>query len=468
MHRGNAQRWVVVLATVGLIGALLLPAVGAATASPVPTSNSTWAYGGERWVNVTGATGNGNATYSARAFLGVQVLLTQTNTSATTFEVTANRTMVADLFVTYCRPNCPKSAGSADLTIRAWEVANATANFTTAGTVTGSSGPVAAIALLNSSVRVAANVTETETANYTGLLGSHSASKTLTVHASARATVQFTPALGLIPENLSATPHWTSNSTFAASGHGAFGYHYSYATFGGATGSGGNSSAVAVNATGNVTLQGTDLGPVVLQGGLATTAVRLLVSGPFSVREGFIVLPGGADLFTGSGSWLGQSSGAQSAGTAALDYGSSARGHAPIDASATGYTGSSTEPDTASLVAASPTADNAGATTLQAEPETVGQASSQANCYLSSTCIGGGGTPGPHAGLGGLVVLTVAVVGLTVVVVGLVVARQPPRKDPPAPNANLYPPGAAAAAPPSARPAAPVPPPQDDPLGHLW
>jgi hypothetical protein len=471
--RGNAKRWIVVLASIALVSVLLVPSVGGAAAAPVPTLASsaagTWAYGGSRWVNESGATPNGSATFSARAFLGVQVLLTQTNTSATTFELTANRTMVADLFVTYCRPDCTKPIGTATLTIRAWEVENATANFTTNGTVTGANGPVPALALLDSAVRVAANVTETETANYTGLLGMpHSASKYVSAHVAARANLQFSPALGLVPNNLTATPQWSSNSSYAGTGAGAVNYTYSYTPFSGTGATGSHTYVVSVNATGNVTLQGSDLGPVLLQGGLATTAVRLTISGPFSVREGFIVLPGQADLFNGAGAWTTQAAGGQSASTNALDYGARGGSHTPIDASATAYAGSSSDLDSATPVAMVGPTDNAGTTTLQAEPESAGNANSQANCYLSSTCIQGGGTPATHSGLGALIVLTVAVVGLTVVVVGLLVARQPPRKDPPSPNANLYPQGAAASTPPSAPAAAPVPPPKDDPLGHLW
>jgi hypothetical protein len=210
------------------------------------------------------------------------------------------------------------------------------------------------------------------------------------------------------------------------------------------------------------------LGPVVLQGGLATTAIRLIVSGPFSVREGFILLPNGADLFDGRGGWLGQSSGEQSASTTALDYGAHGLGHTAIDASATSYSGSSENLDSASPVAAVGPSDATGSATLQAQPETVADANSQANCDLSDSCLSVGGKSPAHAGLGTAIVLGVAVVGLTVVVVGLVVARQPPRKDPPTPNANLYPPGAAARPPPPGRPAAPVPPANEDPLGHLW
>lgn len=462
-----SHRWAP-LAVVLLIAVMIAPAVGNATASASPSSSTTWAYGGDRWVNVSGTNANGTATYTARAFIGVQVVLTQTNTSATTFLLTADRTMAGDVFVTYCQPSCSNPVNTASLTFRAWEVANASANFTTAGTVDGPNGPVAALALLDSSVRTTANVTEIGTLNHSAPLRVYSASRSLMVTATAHADLRFTPALGLLPANLSATPRWTASSAFAGSGQGSVAYQYTNTSFLGMSTPGHGSSNVSVDATGNVTVQGTVLGALALQGGLPTTAIRLVASGPFSIREGFILLPNGADLFDGSGSWLRQSIGMQSASTNAVDYGTSSSPHSAIEASATAYAGSSQDPNSASPVAMASPADTTGSTTLQAQPETAADAGSQASCYVASSCIPGNGPSPVHAGLGGAIILTVAVVGLTVVVVGLVVARQPPRKDPPSPLANLYPTGAAASPRPPGRSPAPVPPAAEDPLGHLW
>ncbi|MCI4332774.1 MAG: hypothetical protein L3K01_03445 [Thermoplasmata archaeon] len=462
-----SYRWAA-LASVVLIAVMLAPAVGNATAASSPSASTTWAYGGDRWVNVSAINTNGTAAYTARAFIGVQVVLTQTNTSATTFRLTADRTMAGDVFVTYCHPSCANAIDTASLSFRAWEVANASANFTTAGTVDGPNGPVAALALLDSSVRTTANVTEFGTLNHSAPLRVYSASRSLTVNAVAHADLRFSPALGILPANLSATPRWTASSAFTGSGQGSVAFQYTNNSFLGVSTSGHGRTNVSVNATGTVTVQGTVLGALALQGGLPTTAIRLVASGPFSVREGFILLPNGADLFDGSGSWLRQSIGMQSASTDAVDYGSSNSPHSAIDASATAYAGSSQDPNSASPVALASPADATGSTTLQAQPETAADAGSQASCYIASSCIPGNGPSPVRAGLGGAIILTVAVVGLTVVVVGLVVARQPPRKDPPSPLANLYPTGAGATPRPPGRPSAPVPPAAEDPLGHLW
>jgi hypothetical protein len=468
MTRGIGRTLEIALAVVTLVGILLTPSLGAGSASPATSATSTWAYGGNRWANISGTAPGGNGSFALREFLGVQVVLTQTNTSATTFELTANRTIVGQVSATYCRPNCQSPTESAFLTVRAWEVVDATANFTTTSSVVGPHGPVPAVGIVNSSVRSSANVTERGVVNVSGPLGGHSASLFLGVHASVHAALQFTPALGLVPTNLSATPTWSAASSYTGSGAGAIAYRFVHTTFAGVTTTAGNSTRFSANASGHVSVQGSTLDPVLLDGGIDSTAIRLSVSGPFAAREGFMLLPSGADVFGGHGDWESQSAGGQTASTDAVDYQGSARSHVGIVASTTVFAGTANEVTSASPVAIGGPAASSGTTTLQAQPETAAQATGQGACLLSSTCGSSGGKAGSHTAFGPAIIVGVAVVGLIAVVVGLVVARQPPRQDPPSPNANLYPQGAAVAPPPPGLPPAPARPEPDDPLGHLW
>jgi hypothetical protein len=141
----------ILVATIGLVGILAGPATGVLAARPASpsaeltalASNQTWAYGGSEWANVSGSTNalNGSGTYTIHAFFGVQVVLRITNTSSTTFELSANRTMLGAVFASYCRPSCASPVATGNLTLRAWEVSLASANFTTAGVVVGRMAP---------------------------------------------------------------------------------------------------------------------------------------------------------------------------------------------------------------------------------------------------------------------------------------------------------------------------------------
>jgi len=464
---------------------LVVPSVGAAPApGPVPNGSAAafvegWGYGGSRWVNASGSTPDGQWMYSIHAFVGVQVLVQQVNTSSTTFELTVNRTLVANLFVLLCHPNCASPTASANLSRQAWEVASATDNFSTAGQVTGPSGPVPAVTLLNASTSAQANFTERGVANVTGPLGTHHSTAFLSVQSAAAMAVSFTPGLGLFPDNLSATPSWTSSSNY--SGHGIWSVDYAYARspFGQIPTSGTGSANGTVAHSGNVSLAGSVLGSVTLHGGLAVTAVRFALTGPFAFREGLILVPAGADLFgstSSSGAWTQDAQAAESASTDATDFAGASHQRPVIAASATAFAASPAEPSATAAMAGpsglsafvTPASAGSAATTLQAQPEMESYAQSQSLCLLAGNCPKSTSGPTELGHLGGVLFLAVAVVGLTVVVVGLVVARQPPRKDPPSPNASLYPTGAVAP-PPPVRPATPgTPPPPDDPLGHLW
>ncbi|MCI4326872.1 MAG: hypothetical protein L3K16_04465 [Thermoplasmata archaeon] len=458
-----------------VLAVLIIPAASATPVGVAPASTSAaaavqeWGYGGSHWANSTGTISN-DTTVAIHAYLGVQVVVREVNTSATTFELTANRTMVLDYFALYCHPSCTNPGVSANISVRAWEVARGSDNFTTAGQVVGPNGPVAAIALVNSSVSASANLTESTAYNVSGPFATHRGTQYFSIHSSANAAVSLSPALGLVPENLSSTPNWAAVSAFAAQGEWSWGSVYAHVPLSGLPSHTSDSGSGAVNRSGNLTLTGTDLGPIGLRGGLAASAVRIAIVGPFAFRDGLILVPIGADLFGGGGTWQSEAPTGQSATTQAVDFAAAAGSRPLIRASETSFVGNSAEPVTTAgvvpMVAAEQSEYANG--TLQAEPETSSQATSQSACMLAGTCATTSpGGPASHARLGGVVVLTIAVVGLTVVVVGLVMARQPPRKELPSPNSNLYPQGRIVPVAPPAR--TPVPPPEaDDPLGHLW
>jgi len=228
-------------------------------------------------------------------------------------------------------------------------------------------------------------------------------------------------------------------------------------------------------------LQGTDLGGVTLNGGFATTAVALLISGPFHIYEGFLLLPSQSDILgSGGNAWSSYQNDSAVTATASADF-AAHEAHLGLLASATSYapqpTSQSTLVDVAPAVAASggpapataaPTSGAPGGSVLQAEPESVSAAQSGSACLVAGSCVAPP-TGSTHAnGVIGLLVIGL-LVG-TLVALAVVVSRRRSVPPPAHPNARLYPTSAEPAVPlPAGKPPAPpAEPPSDDPLGHLW
>jgi hypothetical protein len=477
---------VFVLSSPALAGATNVPQAG--------TTHTVWAYGYVRSVSVGPFHTATGWVYQGDATVGYAVILNQTNTSATVFGLGVERTMGVSFFVEFCRPSCASPTSYANLSFHLWEVTDSRANFTTLGTVTENGAAVPAIALLNSSSSVHANLTESAHSalpgvGATAMGGMVDRSKYLSAAVSSASNVTFASPLGLIPLNLGSAQTWTSASTFNASGSANYAYYY-HGT-GGPTGNqttGPVSGQLNFSPSGNVTIQGSySPADSVTFGGVTYPAIRLTITGPFSVREGFILIPSSADLFAASNEpWGSEQNGTAKVTMSSLDARASAGGHLGIAASSWAYNSASANPadslatssaiaeaspavaEVSPAVAASNPISN---TTIQGTPESVAQAQSNQACLTS-----GVGCPPPAGGATPRGLLTTVGVVIVVAVVGaliaLVLVAERRRLPPPAyPNANLYPPGAVAVVRqrPPARPGeTPPPPAEEDPLDHLW
>ena len=455
-----------------------------ASAAPVAstgTPQTLWAYGFVKSVSFGPLHTMDGWAYDGKATVGYSVVLNQTNTSATTFELNVHRTMGVMLSVEFCRPACGFPVSYANLSTRAWEVSDTSANFTTQGTVEESSGPVAAIALINASSSVAANLTESAHSALPSNTGAIlDRSKYLSAAISGAASVNFTPSLGLFPSNLGSAQSWTAGSAFQASGVSNYAYYYdSHAplenvTVGPVHGSGSVSPHGTVNVSGSFSPQST-----VSFGSDSYPAIALTVAGPFTVREGFILIPSTSDLFgTSHEPWAVNQTGATMVQLAHLDVKASAHGHFGLGASSWVYASSSANPaeslaTTPAIAEVSPAVaamNPVSTTTIQGAPETVPQAESDQQCLISGLdCPASGGAPSrPLLAAVGVVV----VVGAVGALIALVLVAERRRVPPPTyPNANLYPPGAVAGVPyrRALRPGeTPPPPAEEDPLDHLW
>src|SRR5579862_1585345 len=142
-----AAAGLVVLALL-VVPAMAVPAAGSAV--PLASTNSQqWAYGAEKWVNVT--IDFPNATYTQHAFFGWQVVFTATNTSNTTQAWEVQRTVGADFFAQYCHPNCSAPTAYGNLSVIGLERDAGFANLTDTATVYVNGSAVAAVGLVNAS-----------------------------------------------------------------------------------------------------------------------------------------------------------------------------------------------------------------------------------------------------------------------------------------------------------------------------
>lgn len=480
----------------------MLTVLGVSAAAPVYASTtattsgpnfSEWAYGASRNLSFGPVPWAGHPSWVRQGdlTLGFSVILNETrsSTNASTFELSVVRTMGVLFSVRYCSPSCASPSEYLDIFYHQWENTSSHANLTNQGTVLTAGGPLPAIAILNSSTELQANLTNTYDwlLPGTGMMSGKMVKHTAAIYANVTSGTElaFAPSLGLFPQNnLSSQPAWTSHSAFNASGAtqaSYFGYEKSSA--GSSWALGPRTAVWGVNASGVLWLSGS-VAPhgTMSWGGVSYPVLELNVAGPFSVREGFILVPDTADLFgTSSEAWSANETGDTVASMVSLDARASADGHLGFGASSWQFAPTSTDTMdafgiTGGFVPAMTSAsDPVGSASyvLQGQPEPVTDAQSQSNCVTT----GVGCPPASSASPLRKLLFSVLVGGIAAAVIAtlLVVLVAERRRLPPPvyPNAQLYPPGAAAGpTDPKARgprPRSPSePPPEEDPLDHLW
>ena len=471
-------RTTMVLGTVvaALLALLVLPGVvSPASASPAPLAGSNtqqWAYGAQKWVNVS--ENFGNATYEAKAFFGWQVVFTATNTSPTTVALEAQRTIVGSYFADLCAPNCSNpSTGHGNLSVVAWEKDAGFANLTTTASVYTNGSAVPAVGLLNASAQISGNISEQLSASLSTGVISGSTSSALYVSGAGHHDVRFSPALGLVPLNLTSGSHWNSSSAFDASGGWSIVANWNHVAWSGAKSSGSFTPSGSLQGNGTVDLVGADLGMVTLKNGATVPVVALAWSGPFDDVDGVILVPHDFDLFgDGSHAWASASLTSQSAATANVNIVIDATHHLRVVAAATSFSEDDTSLSNEAVASTgpAPAAASTGTTMLQAQPESVAQAQSASGCYVSQCASNAGASSGLGAlGLALLIGLVVAAaVGTVSVIEYRVWARRRAQQglaSTPSPVAVAPPPPGAyyGGTSPSGAPPTPPAPPQEPP-----
>jgi hypothetical protein len=407
MKRGMLAAGTALLMVVGLFAAF----AGSASAAPVHTDSSAtvaWAYGGEN--SSSGSITIGKLSASWSTSIGVVVILNATPTVANTTELEEQRTVGVSIAISLSGPN-----GSIAFNYHATEQDKAFANVTNDSTVYVAGAPVAALGIDNSSFHGQAALSESLVAK--GL--TQHASAYLNASAHANASVEFTPALGLIPLNLHGVSTWNSTANATPSANWRIAYHYAFHGWnnttkigmGGANGSWEPGSPVQVNLTGQVFAVGLPH----FHDHQARLGVVLTVQGPANIYEGFIVLPRHFDVFGGGHQSYDQKSMSNVTISGDMLFVNSGRvGAQSLTASEVTVGGQGgAQPLLASPVgpAVFPAVSAVGSTVV-AQPESVSAAQSQSHCLEV-------GCPGSAPWFSGLVAAAV-IGGLIAAVAGTV------------------------------------------------
>jgi len=415
-------RWMAGGAAVLVVVALLAGFVGVASAAPVtPSASATtaWAYGGTN--SSSGTLKIGDTVITWNVTVAVDVIFNATPTVANTTAIQVQRTIAVDVLLTVTSPNLTGS-----FSVKGLEVDNGYANVTNASQVDASGTMVPALGLINSSVSAKASLNEA----LVGARDNASAFAYFNVSGAAHGAVDFTPALGLIPLNLTGISSWNSTAIAHPSANWNFSYNYAYRGWNGTNGKGAATRIGAWNATGPVNLTGQVLSLPAAHFGdhAARTAILLMVTGPADLYDGFLIIPHGFDLFGGQRQVFDYASLSTSTITGDVVFVTAGHLHVmSFSAARVSFTSSDPPVTTATsssgpVPATAPLSAGQGGSVL-AQPESVSAAESQAHCLQ----FGCGSTGGWLSGLAGAA-LVGALIAVVVGTVGVVEWRSYSRR----------------------------------------
>lgn len=420
----NATRAGATAVALGVI-MLTLVSVPISSASPVPgtgvvgSSGTVWAYGGTHNGSVDWQGQHGQ--FIGTASYGFSTILTQTNTSNSTYSLTENHTVGVSLQLTYCQPNCTSARFTAQFDARAWEQWTNVALLTTAGSVTLANGTsVPALALLQSSTQAAANLSESLTV---GANGTTRLVDELFVAVAANASIGFSPALGLIPLNMSSVQSWSASSEFTSMGSWQASYLlvrpfvHSNGTSAGNLSGEGNVTLFGSQASGRMHVGGQTWNQVVARLGDLTLrhGSRDLGLG-LDLEDGFAFIPRAANIWSNTGTWGSGLAVTPSADTSEMDVSASAGGHLGFDSAQWRYATNVDQYDVAS---------NASPSIVQGGPMSPTAAQESAACLTGAGCTGvSAGPTGPALGAFGPWLIAGLAAAVIAGVLTLVLARR--------------------------------------------
>jgi hypothetical protein len=401
--------WLMVTGIAVLLAVAVAPvAMGTASAaspSAAPATNQ-WAYGGQSNANGTFQSNGNSVTWSAS--VGWTVIFTATNTSNTSVELEEQRTVGIDFTTTLTTP-----AVSATYTYHGTEADVAFVNLTDASTVYVNGSAVPALGIQNESLNLQASVDQAIHATVAG----HSKSGWLNVSGAAQGSVAFTPALGLVPLNLTGIQAWNSSATASPAVSWNLNYAWNDQGWNGTTRSG----------NGNLNGTWAAMGPVNLSGFKVTightfidhkprTAIVLIVQGPVDAYDGYLLVPHDFDLFGGAphhfdADALGSATVASGTGET-LYVSSTPRG--PMVSDADTSFGASPTADSAlgqPVSGVAPATSSAPSASVNGQPMTVPAAQAESACLTAGCSASTSAAVGSLLGIAVIALAVVAVVG---------------------------------------------------------
>ncbi|MCI4358198.1 MAG: hypothetical protein L3J95_00455 [Thermoplasmata archaeon] len=282
----------------GSLLVVLLSSVGAqaAATSSLASPPQTWSHSLQRWDNntTTRTLGNVTITYNVSTFYGVNDRITATNTSNTSTEMHGLRWTNATLVASWCIPNCTAPLYRELVKVRAGTRDSQFLNLTTTAKVDENGTLVNALGVTNASARNVQNLTETTNLTW----GNRTYTSVFDESQLAGFNVQFSPALGLIPWNLSTNLTWNATSSYNATG----GWNDSYsfdAVYNGTTYGRTGSFVGQLNRTGHESVRGKDLGSGTVNN-RSVVRIGLRSHGPFNLDNDLFLTAVGSDLFQGA------------------------------------------------------------------------------------------------------------------------------------------------------------------------
>lgn len=303
------------IALVFLMGAVssLAPAVLAAPPTPAATpalivANDSWAYGTDRWFNMTQTTPMGVHTIHAQ--MSWYTVFSRTNLSASLSQLSVERTVASNFTVSYCSPDCTNPTLRVDMTHSAYEHAVGFLNMTRTGLVYEGGLSVPATAIVGSSARADGRLSTAAHIYVETPQGAKNVTETFDATGQAVANLDFTPPLGLLPNTLNVGDTWNATSAYSGGGNWAVAWTYTKTNASGATTTTTGSPSGSLNLTGNVSVDGRVVGSQALPEGTVLPCVTFEFSSDLTALDGIILLPAGFDLFSfANHSWDGYSMG---------------------------------------------------------------------------------------------------------------------------------------------------------------
>lgn len=310
---------VVGLLLAGTVLGSVLVAVPARGSVPQATpATDAWAWGTDTWFNRTVSTPHG--VHSVSAHLAWYTVFDRTDVSPIVTLLSVERWVLSDVTSRYCSPDCTVPTVEVALHHGTYQHALGRLNLTTDAVVYQNGSAVAAFGLLNSSAVADGWTHSSAGVSVVSDAGSRLVSEAFEAAGEARASLAFTPSLGLLPLHLAAATPWNATSGYVGSALWQVDWNYTKTGPSGQSFNLSGSPSGSLNATGNISLEGNVAGTSVMPDRQVLPAIELSIEGSFEgsleLLDGTILLPTLGEFFhDGQQDWQGYRMGLASMAT---------------------------------------------------------------------------------------------------------------------------------------------------------